>query len=159
MTKNEFNVNMKIERRLMKKIFLTILLALTLTGCNKTNLLEESTLNMNNEYLKMEINEEKTTNEGITFKLINISNYDLTYGLSYHLEKEENDKWYKVKPKEEMHFIMVAYNLKKGEEKEENLKWTSYYGKLSKGKYRIVKSFNLENTKEMFYTSQEFIIK
>ena len=130
MTKNEFNVNMKIERRLMKKIFLTILLALTLTGCNKTNLLEESTLNMNNEYLKMEINEEKTTNEGITFKLINISNYDLTYGLSYHLEKEENDKWYKVKPKEEMHFIMVAYNLKKGEEKEENLKWTSYYGKL-----------------------------
>ena len=143
----------------MKKIFLTILLALTLTGCNKTNLLEESTLNMNNEYLKMEINEEKTTNEGITFKLINISNYDLTYGLSYHLEKEENDKWYKVKPKEEMHFIMVAYNLKKGEEKEESLKWTSYYGKLSKGKYRLVKSFRLKNAKEEFYTSQEFIIK
>ena len=143
----------------MKKILLTILLALTLTGCNKVTLLEESTLDLNNEYLKMEINEEKTTNEGITFKLVNISDYDLTYGLSYHLEKEENGKWYKVKPKEEMNFIMIAYQLKKGEEKEENLKWTTYYGKLPEGKYRLVKSFNLESTKEEFYTSLEFIIK
>ena len=101
----------------MKKIFLTILLALTLTGCNKTDLLEESTLDMNNEYLKIEINEEKTTNEGVTFKLVNISDYDLTYGFPYHLEKEDNGKWYKVKPKEEMNFIMIAYDLKKGKKK------------------------------------------
>lgn len=91
----------------MKKILLTILLALTLTGCSKINLLEESTLDMNNEYLKIEIDKEKTTNEGITFKLVNISDY----------------------------------------------------GKLPKGKYRLVKSFNLETNKEEFYTSQEFIIK
>lgn len=58
-----------------------------------------------------------------------------------------------------MIFNMITYQLKKGEEKEENVKWTSYYGKLSKGKYRLVKSFNLETTKEEFYTSSEFIIK
>lgn len=72
---------------------------------------------------------------------INITNNGKSntyYGLSYEVEKFENNKWIKVPFKEQQVFIEIAYNLEPGKTGSQTISLDNLE-KLDAGKYRIVK--------------------
>lgn len=92
----------------------------------------------------MQIKDNTLSNIGLTMILKNQSNINLQYGNPYTIEEYKEGYWKTVNLINEMAFNLPAYGLKKGESKEINVNWEYGYGKLFKGKYRIVKNFDYE---------------
>ena len=81
----------------------------------------------------------------------------LHYDDSYEIEIKKDVKWYKVNA--EIFFNEPLFDVEEGKSKELDLKWEYGYGKLPRGKYRIVKKVYFENDREQeFYISVEFNI-
>ena len=91
----------------------------------------------------------------------NQSNIDLEYGNSYTIEKYQNGYWKTVDLINDIYFTMPSYQLSINESKEININWERGYGKLSAGKYRIVKDFDYEKNEKYisFKKYLEFEIK
>lgn len=91
-----------------------------------------------------------------TITLHNKTDENYTYGEPYFIEVQKNDFWYKLRPKNELNFILIGYILKPDESKEIDIDWSYGYGKLPKGDYRIIKSVFSDNNE--IYISGEFTI-
>ena len=79
---------------------------------------------------------------------------DITFGECYAIEVMQDEEWRKINV--EISFNEIAFLLKSSESFEINLDWSESYGKLSPGKYRIIKEVYLEE--ESSFVSAEFII-
>ncbi len=129
--------------------------------------LEESTYNINNDIITLSIKEGTMTTSSLTLILHNNTNDTYYYGAgSGVIEKEENGKWYKLKAIKEENIIAIAYSINPGEDREFVTNFGNIYGKLPKGKYRVVKSFtvdeefhNHELSEDDIYSAVEFEIE
>lgn len=90
----------------------------------------------------MQLKDNSLSNTGLTMIISNQSNIDLLYGNPYTIEEYKDGYWRTVNPINDMSFTLPAYGLEKNESKEIKISWKNGYGKLDKGKYRIVKDFD-----------------
>ena len=82
------------------------------------------------------------TNKGATFILKNHTDDEYWYGQEYYIEKKENGKWNEVKTLtgEPLVWNSIAYTLKANEEKELYIDWSTSYGELESGEYKLIKN-------------------
>lgn len=96
------------------------------------------------------------TNEKATFVITNNSNITYTYGPEYYLEKYDNGEFTEIKLDNPLTWNSVINTLKPGEKGEIIIDFTLGYGKLSNGRYRLVKKVNSEDN--TLYIKAEFEI-
>lgn len=91
------------------------------------------------------LNQDIYAPEGDTFILTvsNDSEEEISYGIAFTVEVEEDGEWYVVEPEEEMAFILIAHMLDPGEEAEEELNM-EYYEPFEEGHYRVVRQMEGE---------------
>lgn len=91
------------------------------------------------------LDQETYAQEGDTFILTvsNESEEEISYGIAFTVEIEEDGEWYIVEPEEEMAFILIAHMLQPGEEAEEELNM-EYYEPFDEGHYRVVRQMEGE---------------
>ena len=147
-----------------KTIFIILvcgILVIGLVGCgrskNKIDIGEPSDIQTSQRDIVLSIKEGTLTNIGATLILENNSDQLLHYDDSYEIEIKKDVKWYKVNA--EIFFNEPLFDVEEGKSKELDLKWEYGYGKLPRGKYRIVKKVYFENDREQeLYISVEFNI-
>lgn len=138
----------------MKKIIVLVVISLfILTGCSSN--LEKSNIKVENNDIEFSIKEGTLTRSGVTLILKNNSDKTLHFGEPYEVEVYKDGFWRKIEV--EMYFNMPLYGLEAGKEKEIIFNWEHGYGRLNKGKYRIIKDVNFEE-EEKFYIGCEFTI-
>ena len=88
------------------------------------------------------------------------------WGQWFAVEKCDNNTWYQLQEielEENVEFIWddILYSLQGTEVTTESVKWSNYYGNLSKGNYRIIKAFYFDERKpdEKIYVACEFTIE
>lgn len=93
------------------------------------------------EKVSLSIKEETLSKDSVTIILKNNTDEEYTYGPDYYLEKYVDSKW--INPStitgDPLTWNSIAYSLKPNESKEITIDFTLAYGKLSVGKYRIIK--------------------
>lgn len=87
----------------------------------------------------------KPDTSSMMLSIVNATDKDCTFGVDYALEVRLDDVWYKVPPKEDMFFIMIAQVLEPGGTAQLEASLADAYGALPEGKYRYVKSFSFED--------------
>jgi len=97
------------------------------------------------ENVRIQLEKDSYSAEGDTFILttINESEDEISYGVAFTLEKEQESDWYLVEPDEEIAFIMIAHSLGPDEEAVEELN-LEYYEPLEPGSYRVVREIEGE---------------
>ncbi|MDZ7834672.1 MAG: immunoglobulin-like domain-containing protein [Alkalibacterium sp.] len=97
------------------------------------------------ENVRIELEKDVYSPEGDTFILntINESEDEISYGIAFSLETEQDGEWFVVEPDEEMAFILIAHVLAPGEEAEDELNM-EYYEPLEPGQYRVVREIEGE---------------
>lgn len=97
------------------------------------------------ENVRIELEKNEYDSEGDTFLLntYNDSEDDISYGIAFTLEKEEEGEWFIVEPEEEMAFILIAHILAPGEEAQEELNM-EYYEPFDSATYRVVREIEGE---------------
>lgn len=149
------------------KLMLIGSLFLSLVGCttnNSVSIGEKSKYAVSNNSISFKVKEGSLTKSKATFILENLTDNDYSYGNPFSIEKEVNGIWYELKPIKELSFNLPAYNLNAKDSKEIEIDWEYAYGKLTPGKYRIIKGvFHYIDTpikeEDMVYIAAEFIIK
>lgn len=104
------------------------------------------------EDIHIEMTEEVYESEGDQFELVvtNDSDQEITYGVEFIVEYNEDGTWYEVIPEEEMEFIMLAHILDPGEEASETID-LSYFEPLESGEYRLIREFEGEPLSAEFH--------
>jgi hypothetical protein len=152
----------------MKKILTIVLIGIicfSLAGCaNSIEVGDESKYMISDNLVSMKVKEGSLTKLKAILILENNTDDDYSYGNPYSIEKEEDGIWYELKPIKELSFTLPAYILKAKESIEIEINWESTYGKLTPGKYRIVKGVFCEKDipiekEDIAYISAEFTIK
>ena len=140
----------------MQKKFLIILmcaLLLVLTGCGK----EESKFTVEGESrteietkkdVVLSVKKGSLSKEGVTLILKNNSKDDYEYSNLYELEIKQDGKWHKIDV--EVDPNSPSFDLKAGKSAEVSINWKSTYGKLGKGKYRIIKDIDYEYDEDVY---------
>lgn len=152
----------------MKKTILTVLLCgvmvLGLAGCgnskNEFKIGNKSDIKLSQSDVTMSIKDKTLTNTSATLVLTNNSDKNFQYGNPYEIEIQKDGEWHKINV--ELSFNLPAFYLKSNESKEIELNWEQGYGKLAKGTYRIIKSFDYEKEEgvfEKFNVAVEFTIE
>ena len=110
--------------------------------------------------VSMTIKEGTLTKTGATIIIKDISNKNNTFGEEYRIDKYENNEWKELDAvvKGNYGWNSIGYHVDKNNKLELTINWEWLYGKLEKGKYRLVKNISeLKNEKQTF--SVEFEIK
>lgn len=126
-------------------------------------LLDESKYKITNEDLNMSIKKNSLTPEKATIIIKNNSYYTYTYGQSYTFEKYVDGKWFVIEPKNDLIFVSIGYTIEPKQTKQIKINWEYHYGKLSSGKYRVVKDVfrNIDipiDENDNYYIAVEFTI-
>ena len=134
----------------MKNILLRYVLLpgsmLVLGGCAGNDLEPSPYEEVNTmENVRIELEKDVYSAEGDTFILntINESEDEISYGIAFSLETEQDGEWFVVEPDEEMAFILIAHVLGPGEEAEDELNM-AYYKPLEPAQYRVVREIEGE---------------
>ena len=99
------------------------------------------------------------TNEGATFILKNHTDDEYWYGPEYYIERKENGKWKEIDTLtgDPLTWNAIAYTLKGNEEKELYINWSTSYGELSYGEYRLVKNTFREKDRPIDETKKLYL--
>lgn len=158
----------------MKRILIIILcgfMMIGITGCGKKEKVNnigyvqidsESDIKITNRGVDFKLKEETLTNSNGVFIIENNSDFKVGYGESYGIEKEVDGKWYNLKTISDRVFNVPLYTLYLTKSAEEYINFEYGYGKLTSGKYRVVKDalFLYDNDKtEDFLIAVEFTIE
>lgn len=127
---------------------------------------EMSKYNVTNNKIMLEIKNDEMKSEDMMnnkIKLIikNMTKKTYEYEEDFYVEMEKDGKWYEVKWTEEPSFNLILHVIK-GEETITTEIDGMFRESLTKGKYRIVKSFNEENSSEdteIVHSAVEFEVK
>jgi hypothetical protein len=158
----------------MKKKLLCLALigifSFTLVGCNSepkndsVDIGEKSKYVLRNDLVSISVNEESLTDSKATFTLINHTDENYDYGEPYLIEYEKDNIWYVMPPINNMDFNLPAYILEPNKSRKITADWEYHYGKLSPGKYRLIKDVFRESDipieeSDKVYIGAEFIIE
>ncbi len=105
--------------------------------------------------VSFDVHDESITSSHASFTITNNSKESYYYGEPYMIEREENGDWLIVNPIEELFFLTIAYDLNPNDSIDLDINWENGYGKLDKGKYRIVKDIVNDNSRESIFAEFE----
>ncbi len=95
------------------------------------------------ENVSVEIKEGTLSNRGAAIVITNNSKNNVTFGEDYSIERKILGKWFKMRTKtKDIWFNLVSYEVAPGEKREFEEIWDAWYGRLGKGKYRLIKELN-----------------
>ncbi|MBQ8303817.1 MAG: hypothetical protein IJX79_02565 [Clostridia bacterium] len=123
----------------MKRI-LTFLLCFSLLFSLAACKTESDYTSTKQEKVSMTVKADTLTNTGVTLVIKNNTDEMGNYGYPFFLEKQEKGKWYLVNEKQA--FILPSILLEPNSVAEHK---AVFEGPLSKGKYRMIKSFYLDS--------------
>lgn len=151
---------------MMKKFAFSLIgmLFVLLIGCSNEDMSrigEKSDYNIKSDLVSLTVKEGTLTETKATFMLENHTDGDYMYGGLFLIEKEIKGVWHAFKPEREISFTAQAYRIETGSSIELPVEWEYGYGKLSTGKYRLVKSVFLDiyGTSNDVYIAAEFTVK
>ncbi len=114
------------------------------------------------ENVTMIIKEGTLTNKGATIIITDLNEEKCLFGDDYYIEKYENNKWVKLKEiVKNVISDLVGYKVGPDNTLKQEIKWEHIYGKLNKGKYRLVKTGSPKKNGEYLedvYVYTEFTI-
>lgn len=122
---------------------------------------EKSNYVITNEQIRLKLNFNKETYEDTTLTIENLTENKYEYGEEYILEAFYNNEWHKINWNEEPFFNLVLRIINPKEIVINKIN-NNLLKSLERGKYRIVKVFNNEESKSdniKVYSSTEFEIK
>lgn len=144
----------------MKKILLSLMFILSLTGCS-TKIDElignESSIMIETNEITLKVKEDTLTKDGATFVLENNREQVITYNEAYKIEIKKDNKWYELNIIIE--FVDASYELEPKNADEITIDWSESYLTLPKGEYRLIKEVTIPDTLELFYVASTFTIK
>lgn len=150
------------------KVFMINILCFSLFGCsnNSVKLGAKSQYEITDNIISMTIKEETLTDKAATVLLVNHTDKRYGFGESYIIEYNKNGTWYKINSTNKLNFTMIGRSLESNTTLVIEINWENVYGKLTRGKYRIIKSFYLmeAESKEMInsediYVCAEFTVE
>lgn len=133
-------------------VLLSVLLLCSLVACNQDkNSTENKKLNLGKATI--EIGATYTSVEGIKIKIVgavwnddeikfdvnwlNNTEYEVTYGEAYDIEREKNGEWSSCVTLDNLAFTMIGYELKSGDAQKKTYNLTDVFDISQNGKYRI----------------------
>ena len=162
----------------MKKIltvFLIGMICFSLVGCSNNSVAigDKSEYIASDNLVSLKVKSESLTKSSVSLILENHTDDNYIYGNYYSIEYQKKDGiWYKIIPNSKMNFNMIGYILKANDSNEIIINWEEAYGKLSSGKYRIIKEVYVESQQleepidmnefeisQTIYVSAEFTIE
>ena len=150
----------------MKLFVLLICMMFIFVGCsNEKEGVPTSHETVNNlEGITMHIKEGTVSSTGMTVVLENKTDKHISYGDPYTLEKNMDGKWFEVADILDGNygFNDIGYKLPPSRANEWEVDWQWLYGKLDKGKYRLVKyvlDFRQAGDFDRYYLAVEFEIQ
>lgn len=150
-----------------QKILLTIIVIAFLIGIylifNYTSNNPKIIVRKPLENVTMNIKKGTLTNKGATIIITDLNEEKCPFSDIYYIEKYENNKWVRLKEIAENVFSdLVEYKAGQNNTLEFEINWEPIYGKLNKGKYRLVKISSLIKNGEQLedrYIYTEFTIE
>ena len=127
---------------------------------HKENLMDKCSYKYNDlEGVSMSIKEGTLTNKGVTVIITDTSNRDNIYGTPYSIDKYEDGEFKKLDTIiDDYAWTMQGYSVDENNTLEFKVNWENLYGKLKKGKYRIVKDTSYAGEGTKHYITAEFEI-
>lgn len=109
----------------------------------------------------MEIKKNTLTNTGATVVITDLSERKNIYGNPYRIDKFENNKWKELElvTTDTVAWTTIGYYVDEFKKLEFDINWEWLYGKLKKGKYRIVKETSIQGEGTKHYITAEFVIE
>ena len=131
-----------------------ILLTFSLIAISCGNMVKTSSGEKGSEIEKsndivISIKEQKE--KDLTLSIENKTNNEYVYGYEFYLEQENDGKWNNVPFLKDVAFIEIGIILKPKGINNEKIKLETYFGKLEKGKYRIIKEFYKDEEKKKVF--------
>ena len=125
------------------------------SSLNSGNVIENNKVNNEDILLEkwdisnvtMKLKEDTLTNTGATFIIEDNNDYHISWGTRYSIEKLENNEWKSGTEISQPTFIDTALIPDENGKLEIKIDWKTIYGKLSKGKYRVIKYPEIKNQK------------
>ena len=106
--------------------------------------------------VKIEV--EQTSPTGATITITDNNKVPYIWKENYTIEKKENDKWEEVKSISDTNFSDMVYEIDNNNQIKQDIDWSSNYGTLDKGTYRIIKHVYTVNS-DIYFDSTEFTIE
>lgn len=92
------------------------------------------------DLIEIYVLEDTITSTGLTYCVKNIGGSRVCFGEPYSLERFRMGNWYKVPTlSDTIAYTAIEYIISQEEEQQYSVNWHHVYGKLPKGKYRLVK--------------------
>lgn len=141
---------------------LAILMFLSLSGCGAKlpwPLEENSIMNIyNDDDVILSISEGSLSGLGCTYILENNGDTDIFSNEVYYVQIWKNDKWNQIES--ESSFPAIESWTRSGEKSEKAISWEFLYGELPAGKYRLLVSFQFNDTLSgsEYYVATEFSV-
>lgn len=130
---------MKKEKRKKIILLIGILLIIVIAVFHSISAPKVTTI----DNVSMTIKNRTLSNKQATIVITNKSKKKCSFGEEYVIEKKICGKWFKIKEKNsDIWWELVGYEVLPNESEEFKINWTTIYGKLKKGKYRLVKIIN-----------------
>lgn len=131
---------------------LAVMLIVTAAGCRSHTDAEypwsitKSTMDekSENEHIVMQLADDTPAATGARFTLHNTGEQDISFGSEYAILIYVNDAWYDIEIGD-VDWTGELITVEAGGAYTAELDWSSVYGELPAGRYRIVKEYNQEN--------------
>lgn len=122
---------------------------------SKENIIDYCRIHVNDlDNVEMSIKEGSLSNNGLTLIIKDTSKRNNIYGNDYYIEEFTNNRWNKVKTKNDLIFTSIGYRINGTKEFKINFEYN--YGTLKKGHYRIIKSTGKSGEAIRHYLTAEF---
>ena len=114
--------------------------------------------NRDRENVTIEVLEDTITNESLKILITDNNEYQYGWGVEFRVQQKIDEKWEDLKyVSDDLSWIEIAYVLNEDNQLTQTLNIEKYYGRLSKGTYRIVKPVYDNGYIDLY--SNEFEIK
>lgn len=148
-------------KKKMPIILFCIAMVLGIHRCSNNRIGRKSDIQISQGDVSLIIKDGTLTNTGATLIVKNNSDKKIRYGAFFELEIKKHGEWHKIEVYTPQWFQLYAVELNAGESREIEHGYGDY-GKLRRGRYRIIKDMEYlyENGKcESFNVAAEFTIK
>ena len=140
----------------MKRLLFIIMAAVLIVsiGCENSDqeLVKSNYKELNGpEGVTLTVKEDTLGKSGATLVFQNDSDTEYIFGSAFEIEKMESDVWYKQPTITEGFFNQIGYSLLPNGAAEIETDWEWLYGKLDKGKYRIIKTIGEKGNRDSDY--------